>query len=104
VPIHIQIGSQIPKANTFGFKKNWLDFEGFHDTKSTYWNEAPYKIDYAQSLSGKFKCLIYILKKWNKNIFNLNKIIYNCSFTLTMLDGIEDQRPLSIIEKNSKTS
>jgi hypothetical protein len=42
----------------------------------------------------------YGLKKWSKQLSNLNQTITNCSYTLSMLDGIEEQRQLSIIEKN----
>jgi hypothetical protein len=42
------------------------------------------------------------LKKWNKIFSNLNKIITN-NFTLAMLDGIQEQRTLSIMEKNFRS-
>jgi hypothetical protein len=41
------------------------------------------------------------LKKWSRNLSNLNKIISNCNFSLAMLDGLEEERPLSIMEKKT---
>lgn len=39
-------------------------------------------------------------KKWSKNLSKLASIIENCNYVLAMLDGIDDQRHLSNIEKN----
>jgi hypothetical protein len=36
-----------------------------------------------------------------KNLSNLNKIFSNCSYTLALHDGLEEQRNLSIIERTS---
>ena len=38
VSIEIMIDSNIPKSNIFRFEEFWLDFEGFIDTVSNYWN------------------------------------------------------------------
>lgn len=42
------------------------------------------------------------LKKWSEELSKLNKIIHNCSCVLVILDGLEDQRRLSIVERNFK--
>jgi hypothetical protein len=72
------------------------------DTVTQAWNFAPYKQDSALSLNGKFKTLRAAVKKWSRNLSNLTKIINNCNFTLAMMDGLKEQRPLSVMEKNFK--
>jgi hypothetical protein len=42
--------------------------------------------------------------KWSKRVSNLKEIINNCQFTLALLDGIEEQRNLSVVEKNCGNS
>jgi hypothetical protein len=64
------------------------------------WNMAPIMQDSALNINAKLKYLRAALKKWSRNHSNLHKIIENCNFTLALLDGIEDQRNLSIMEKN----
>jgi mannosylglycoprotein endo-beta-mannosidase len=54
----------------------------------------------ARPISGKFKQLRKGLKAWSREFSKLNKIINNCSWVLAMLDGLEDQRPLSRVEHN----
>jgi hypothetical protein len=44
----------------------------------------------------------FAMKKWSRNHSNLQKIIGNCNYTLVLLDGIEEQRNLSIMEKIQK--
>jgi hypothetical protein len=51
-------------------------------------------------MSGKLKMLRRGLKEWSKALSKLNKLIYNNSFVLAMLDGLEQQRALSVIERN----
>jgi hypothetical protein len=38
-------------------------------------------------------------KNSSKNISKLGKLIYNCNWVLLLVDGLEDQRPLSNLEK-----
>jgi hypothetical protein len=38
------------------------------------------------------------LKVWSKNLSKLRKLIYNYNWVLMLLDGLEDQRPLSRIK------
>jgi hypothetical protein len=60
------------------------------------WNNVPFKQDSDLSINCKFK---NALKKWSKNLSNLNKILSNCNYTLALLDGLEEQRDLSIMER-----
>lgn len=39
------------------------------------------------------------LRKWSKSFSKLNKLIYICNWVLLLMDGLEDQRPLSNLEK-----
>jgi hypothetical protein len=57
VPIHVQIGTDIPRTNLFRFKNYWIDFEGFLDTVKSNWDSSAYKTDSALMLNGKFKKL-----------------------------------------------
>jgi hypothetical protein len=65
------------------------------DVVSNIWDNAPLDNDSALRIMGKFKCTRYELKKWIKNLSNLNKIIQSCSYTLALLDGLEEQTNLS---------
>jgi hypothetical protein len=102
VPIHIQIGNNIPKSTIFRFENHWLDFDGFYDTVKLAWDSAPIMQDIAKMINAKFKSARYSLKKWSKKVSNLKEIISDCQYTLSLLDGIEELRSLSIIEKNFK--
>jgi hypothetical protein len=75
-------------------------FEGFLDIVKVNWETAAYKNDPALMLNGKFKKLRLGLKKWSRNFSNLSKIISKCNYTLALIDGLEDQRSLSTVEKN----
>lgn len=39
------------------------------------------------------------LKRWSKNLSKPNKLIYNSNWVLLLVDGLEEQRPLSTLEK-----
>jgi hypothetical protein len=100
IPIHIQVGTHIPKAQLFKIENFWFEFDGIMELINKSWNMAPIMQDLALNINAKFKYLRAALKKWSRNHSNLHKIIENCNFTLALLDGIEDQRNLSIMEKN----
>jgi hypothetical protein len=80
------------------FENHWLDFDGFYDTVKLAWESAPIMHDIGKIINAKFKRTRYSLKKWSKRVSNLKEIISNCQYTLALLDGIEEQRSLSIIE------
>jgi hypothetical protein len=52
------------------------------------------------TLSGKLKVLRRGLKAWSQELSKLNKLINNSSYVLALLDGLEEQRTLSLIERN----
>ena len=37
VPILINVGSDIPKSQIFRFEEYWLEFDGFNEVVSKYW-------------------------------------------------------------------
>lgn len=100
VPIKVQIDSKIPKSNIFRFEEFWTDFDGFIETVEKHWNNTTYFGDSAKNIVAKFKALRKGLKSWSKKFSQLNRTIDNCCFYVKLLDGIEEQRALSIIERN----
>jgi hypothetical protein len=55
VPIHIQIGNNIPKSTIFRFENHWLDFDGFYDTVKLAWDSEPIMQDIGKMINAKFK-------------------------------------------------
>lgn len=96
----VSVDSHIPKASLFRFENYWVEFPGFFDVVKLHWESNPFYSNMAKTISGKFKQLIKGLKSWSKGLSNLNKLINNCSWTLALLDGLEDQRVLSLVESN----
>jgi hypothetical protein len=99
IPIHIQIGTHISKAQLFGFENFWYEFDGFMDTMTESWNSSRYKQDSALALNTKFKFMRSAMKKWTKNISNLNIVISNCNYSFVVLDCLEERRVMSTMEK-----
>lgn len=98
IPYVLHIGSSIPKFKMFRFENFWVDHPGFIDTVSLHWNSSTFYANAAKNLSVKLKQVRAGLKTWSKNLSNLSKLIYNCNWVLLLLDGLEDQRPLSKLE------
>ena len=67
-----------------------------------HWNNLAVFANATKNLSSKLKQVRAGLKKWSKNLSKLSKLIYNCDWVLLLLDGLEDQRPLSNLEKSFK--
>jgi hypothetical protein len=51
-------------------------------------------------MTARFKSLRQGIKKWSKHLSQLSVIISNCSYLLTLLNGLEEQRPLFVVERN----
>jgi hypothetical protein len=91
--------SHIPRASIFQFENYWADFPSFFNTVKEHWHSNLFlQIWLRQYIYGKFKQLRRGLKKWRKELSQLNKIINNCSWVLAFLDGLEDERILSVAE------
>jgi len=92
------VGTNIPKSKIFIFENYWTEHPSFFDTVSTHWNNSPVYANAAKNLTSKLKHVRTGLRKWSKNFSKLNKLIYNSNWVLLLLDGLEDQRPLSWLE------
>jgi hypothetical protein len=96
-PYVLHIGTSIPKSRIFRFENFWSEHQGFLETVSNQWNNSPVFGNATKNLNSKLKHVRLGLKKWSKNFSQLNKLIYNSNWVL-LLDGLEDQRPLSWLE------
>lgn len=83
----------------FRFENFWLDHLGFLDTVKLHWDTSPSFANAARNLSMKLKQVRASLKAWSKNVSKLGKLIYNCNWVLLLMDGLEDQRALSRLER-----
>jgi exonuclease III len=100
VPYVVQMESMVPKAYIFRFENYWITFPDFLQTVQYFWNLLMHRDNHALILSGKLKVLRRGLKAWSKELSKLNKLINNSSYVLALLDGLKEQRPLSLIERN----
>jgi hypothetical protein len=103
IPYIVHVGSSILKSNMFRFENYWVDHPGFMDTVSLHWNSSPFYANAARNLLAKLKQVRAGLKSWSKNLSKLSKLIYNCNWVLLLLDGLEDQRPLSTLERSFRS-
>lgn len=101
VPYVLHIGSSIPRSNLFRFENHWTEHGDFLKIVDLHWNYLAVFANTAKNLSSKLKQVRASLKKWSKNLSKLSKLIYNCNWVLLM-DGLEDQRPLSNLKKAFK--
>ena len=97
-PYVINFGSSIPRACIFRFENHWADHPDFVKTVELYWNSSPFHANAARTISAKFKQTRIGLKQWRKGFQNVNKLLHNCDWVLLLLDGLEEQRPLSSLE------
>ena len=98
IPYVIHIGSNIPKYKLSRFENYWAEHPGFLENVSLHWNNSLVYANTAKNISSKMKHVRAGLRNWSKNLSNLNKLIYNCNWVLSLMDGLEDQRPLSRLE------
>lgn len=98
IPYVLHIGSCIPKSNLFRFENFWTDHRDFLKTVELHWNNSAVFADATRNLSSKLKQVRAGLRKWSKGFSKLSKLIYNSNWVLLLLDGLEDQRPLSKLE------
>jgi hypothetical protein len=91
VPIHIDINLIYLDLNLFDMI--------LRDSMRRFQHYGTHTKVTALMLNGRFKTFRNGLKEWSKN-FLLNINIEKCSYILALMDGLEDQRPLSLAEKN----
>lgn len=104
IPIHIQIETTVPKAQIFRFEDFWIDFDEFRDVVQKFWQHTGVYKNAAQDVTARFKSLRHGIKIWSKSLSNLSALIDKCSYVLAMFDGIEEQRVLSVPERNFRTA
>jgi len=97
-PFVINIGSSIPKGSRFKFENFWVEHSDFLKTVELHWNSTEYFANAAKTLSVKFKQVRHGLRNWRKMISNISRLIHSSNWVLLLLDGLEDQRPLSPLE------
>lgn len=100
VPCVVQFASSIPKASVFRFENFWAEFDSFLPTVSSFWSLSSRQSNEALVVAHKLKLLRRGLKHWSRWFSNLNLTISNTSWVLALLDGLEDQRPLNLVERN----
>lgn len=98
VPYVISFGSSIPRSSMFRFENHWAEHPDFMKIVELHWNSTAYFANAARTLSAKFKQVRTGLKQWRKGFLNFNKLLHNCDWVLLLLDGLEEQRPLSDLE------
>ena len=102
IPYVLHIGSSIPKSNIFRFENYWVDHADFLNIVVLHWNNSPVYANASKNMSSKLKHVRVGLRKWSNNLSKLSKLIYNCNWVLLLMDGLEEQRQLSNLEKAFK--
>lgn len=98
IPYVINFGSSIPRACIFRFENHWTEHPDFVKTVELHWNSSPYFANSARTISAKFKQIRSGIKQWRKGFQNVSKLLHNSDWVLLLLDGLEEQRPLSGLE------
>jgi hypothetical protein len=81
----------------FRFENHWAKHPNFLKIVELHWINTAFYANAAKTLSAKFKQVRTSLRQWRKGFHNFNKILHNSEWVL-LLDGIEEQRPLSNLE------
>ena len=77
-----------------------MEQPGFFELVEEIWKTETNTNNSVARVSAKLKLLRKSLKKWSKNMSQLNKLIQECNTVLAVLDKLEDQRPLFTQESN----
>jgi hypothetical protein len=100
IPCMVQIDTTIPKADVFRFENFWVEQSDFLDIVQNAWNTEVRASNGVTKIAAKFKLLRRVLKKWSKSISRINNLITQCNDVLSVMDKLEEQRPLFIQEAN----
>lgn len=100
VPYVISFGSNIPRSGILRFENFWSDHPDFLKVVDLHWNSTSYFSNASRTLSAKFKQTRSGLKQWRKKFQSFSKLLHNCDWVLLLLDGLEEQRPLSNLESS----
>jgi len=100
IPCVASIGTSIPKARVFRFENHWLDQPGFMAIVQATWNSEVRARDSVSRVVAKLKLLRRVLRRWGRNLSQLNLAITNCNTVIFVLDKMEENRPLFTQEFN----
>ena len=70
IPIQIQTGTSIPKANISIFEEWLLKFDGFTEVVQTHWQMPAIKSNLAKEITARFQALNWDLKNGAKTCRN----------------------------------
>jgi hypothetical protein len=92
VPCKVMINISIPKSNLFRFENFWSEHSEFLSLVQNTWIQYYHHgtVNSASLLSAKFKKLRQALKRWSKQLSNLNMLISNCNMVILFLDTLEE--------------
>lgn len=102
-PCHISIETSTPKSSIFRFENFWVDMPGFFEIVHHCWSIPVRGSNPAIILNAKLKNLRRGLRTWSKRLSNLNALITNCNEILTLIDKLEELRPLVLQEWNFRS-
>jgi hypothetical protein len=61
------------------------------ETIDLHWKNSPFYANAARNISAKFKQVRVGLKLWSRSLSQLSKLIFNCNWLLSLMDGLEEQ-------------
>lgn len=102
-PCQISIETSVPKSNIFRFENYWISIPGFRDIVQHCWAIPVRGSNQAVILNAKLKNLRRGIKAWSNRLSNLHTLISKCNEILTMIDALEEERPLALQEWNFRT-
>lgn len=89
-PYVAQIGTSIPKAQTFRFETFLIHQPGFMDLVPSTWSIPTKTTNSAARIAAKFKLLRKVLKRWSKGISKLTILIKKYNDILLIIDKLEE--------------
>lgn len=100
VPCLVTISTAIPKAHIFRFENFWIHQAGFMECVQEVWTRPPRKTHISAIIVDKLKALRFSLKKWQKGLSHIKRLIEKCNWVILWLDNLEEMRSLSRPEFN----
>ena len=102
-PCKIRIDSKVPKATLFRYNNYWAQLPRFFDTVATAWFSNSCSSSNTRNISIKLKTVRAALKKWQSNQSSITILIKHCNLVISLLDDLEEYRPLFLQEQNFRT-
>ena len=79
VPCLVTISTSIPKAHIFRFEIFWVHQAGFMDCVQEVWTRPSHKTHISAIIVDKLKALRFALKKWQKGLSHIKRLIEKCN-------------------------